>query len=502
MKDSFENRIESYLDDSLSEDEKLAFAAQLDADPAAREAFVRHLEECHNLAVVASGERQTAPSPRSHTYRKFGILTFIAGAVAILLGSFFFFPRKPASEDEITYQPSTVGRVTTGSLEMSGRPAPLVTGQLVPPGIVTTSRQLATIQFDNGSSVALFPGMRANLLGIAELQLLRGRISGTTGDGANELKVQAGDITVTDLGTGFGVAISEDGDAEVHVLEGTVRLQGRNLRKRLLTEGNALRVLDGRQEESISLQTDAFASEFREPELGLVGYVHYGFEQEADGMHHDTGAGITSGPFVARPVNTDFPLHRVQARFGKGVTFGEDRILQSSFPGIGGDQPRTIAVWVKVDESSHTMSLVGWGKRTRRWEILLKARLDGALVTRTEVGNGYVLGTRNLADGKWHHFVSVYLGGNEGTVEQRIRHYVDGDLDPIQHYKPNSVDIDTRADGNSPLVIGRYRLDKSRHPFSGIMDEIYVFDRALSPSEIRELYQYNQPPEGLKKSLE
>jgi hypothetical protein len=155
-----------------------------------------------------------------------------------------------------------------------------------------------------------------------------------------------------------------------------------------------------------------------------------------------------------------------------------------------------------VDESSHTMSLVGWGKRTRRWEILLKARLDGALVTRTEVGNGYVLGTRNLADGKWHHFVSVYLGGNEGTVEQRIRHYVDGDLDPIQHYKPNSVDIHTRADGNSPLVIGRYRLDKSRHPFSGIMDEIYVFDRALSPAEIRELYQCNQPPEGLKKSLE
>ena len=63
MKDSFENRIESYLDDSLSEDEKLAFAEQLDADPAAREAFVRYLEECHNLAVIASVKGRQRPRP-------------------------------------------------------------------------------------------------------------------------------------------------------------------------------------------------------------------------------------------------------------------------------------------------------------------------------------------------------------------------------------------------------------------------------------------------------
>ena len=498
MKVSLEEIIESYLDGSLSEQQKLAFAEKLDADPSMRESFVRYLEESHDLAIVAAEARQPAPveRPRFRPTIIRRAMFLAASAAAIFLLGFVFFFSRPAGENGLAYKPSTVGRVTSGELAMEGRTDAFRIGQLVPPGLIETRDQSAAVQFDNGSSIALFPGARADLTGIAELRLLQGRISGQTGEGANELVVHLGENTITDLGTGFGVEIAENGDTEVHVLEGTVRLEGRHLRKQLLTEGNALRLRAEREAESIPLQADAFASEFREPDLGPVGFVHYSFDDPTGGAFEDTGARISDGPFAAAPTDAERPPHSVQARFGKGVTFEEGHGLDSTFPGIGGDQSRSIAVWIKVDQSENTMSLIRWGKRkeAQRWEVLLKANRDGSLVTRTEIGNGYVLGSQNLADGKWHHFVSVYLGGNEGTVEQRIRHYVDGELDPIQRYQPNSADIDTSIEGDSGMQIGRYRLDKSRYPFSGIMDEVYVFDRALTPLEVRELYRDNQPP--------
>ena len=91
---------------------------------------------------------------------------------------------------------------------------------------------------------------------------------------------------------------------------------------------------------------------------------------------------------------------------------------------------------------------------------------DGSWVT-AQYGN-------SVSSNQWHHYVGTY----DGTT---IRFYVDGTL----------VDTNTVGDmdeTNLPLGIAE-NLDASGRHLDGKMDEIRLYDRALSASEVSQLYQ-------------
>ena len=81
---------------------------------------------------------------------------------------------------------------------------------------------------------------------------------------------------------------------------------------------------------------------------------------------------------------------------------------------------------------------------------------------------------RPVADGTWHHVVGVYDGSEMAL-------YVDGSLD---HRAPAGVgDIET----TSTLFIGRH-FSELDFAYGGSMDEVRIYDRALSGWEIQDLY--------------
>lgn len=91
---------------------------------------------------------------------------------------------------------------------------------------------------------------------------------------------------------------------------------------------------------------------------------------------------------------------------------------------------------------------------------------------------------RPLADGAWHHAVGTYSATNHRSML-----YVDG-------VAVDSVDSDlgTFSAGGIPvpLVVGRQFItgwDVPRNYFTGSLDEIRLYDRALTALEVRTLFQ-------------
>jgi hypothetical protein len=87
-------------------------------------------------------------------------------------------------------------------------------------------------------------------------------------------------------------------------------------------------------------------------------------------------------------------------------------------------------------------------------------------------------GTTPLNDGEWHLVVGTYDGStNVGTI------YVDGVAE-------NSATLDMSSDlvGGSYLCFGAYGLNCEGYRLPGAMDEIRLYDRVLSASEITAMY--------------
>ena len=83
------------------------------------------------------------------------------------------------------------------------------------------------------------------------------------------------------------------------------------------------------------------------------------------------------------------------------------------------------------------------------------------------------LGTTNICDGQYHTLVGVRANG-------QLKLYVDG---AIQATASASIN----PDNSNPLNIGRSSYDNGSGYFNGIMDEVRIYNRALSEEEIQAL---------------
>jgi hypothetical protein len=91
----------------------------------------------------------------------------------------------------------------------------------------------------------------------------------------------------------------------------------------------------------------------------------------------------------------------------------------------------------------------------------------------------------------WHHLVFVYQAdGVWGHHYLRI--YVDGEL-PTGGQNDNWFTSDHNFYMNSPISVGWYPEDISnKYPFNGKMDDLLVFDKALTAGEVQSIYQDGQ----------
>jgi len=153
------------------------------------------------------------------------------------------------------------------------------------------------------------------------------------------------------------------------------------------------------------------------------------------------------------------------------------------YKGITGTQARTVALWINspaMGQSSHA-TLVSWGREGtstgdngERFDL----RLDNGQL-RLEVQGGAIVGTTNLNDGEWHHVAVTWASG--GAEDATL--YVNGVSEAITF--TNSQTIDTGSEGDFRLGSSvRDSHSGAIRRFEGLMDDVRLYDSALTSSEI------------------
>lgn len=182
---------------------------------------------------------------------------------------------------------------------------------------------------------------------------------------------------------------------------------------------------------------------------------------------------------------------------------GTTDFVNTSYQGIGGNAARTVAFWIKVSGPVTNHGIVAWGNSIEngaKWHIRLNSAAgNGPLgAIRTETQGDFTIGTTNLSDGQWHHVASVFPGGT-GEVGT-VLHYVDGVLEgaggngaSIQEVNTNTaVDLVTVGRRNQGGVLGY---------FPGQVDDVRIYDRALTAPEVVDLSGATPTTTGLVMHL-
>ncbi|RLI96724.1 MAG: hypothetical protein DRO99_03975, partial [Candidatus Aenigmatarchaeota archaeon] len=170
-------------------------------------------------------------------------------------------------------------------------------------------------------------------------------------------------------------------------------------------------------------------------------------------------------------------------RFDRSYRFwGDDDYVslgQPEYLNFSPDQDEfTISAWIKID-SGKTGTIIGKGGENnaeRQYQILIAA--DDL---RAAIGGTNLVGGGSVNDGTWHHIVGRNY--DESGIK-KFRFYVDGVED-------DTTITSGSATNNFDVLIGA-RRDTSNHDyafmFNGSIDDLMIFNRSLTPSEIQSLH--------------
>jgi len=174
----------------------------------------------------------------------------------------------------------------------------------------------------------------------------------------------------------------------------------------------------------------------------------------------------------------------VDGKFGKALRFDgvNDYVEVADSASLDLTKPFTIECWFKWNTVQNTWtSLVRktidpWGYPYGMYHIGIYKM--NKIMTQVTVGGEQkqLISDFQPEVGQWYHVVFVYPGAV----------YVNGNK--IIDF-PNYGDCDTN---DQPLIIGASRWD--REFFDGIIDEVRIYNRALSEEEIRALYEQGVAP--------
>ena len=391
-------------------------------------------------------------------------------------------------------------------------------GETIPPGSMTWEEGLLQLEFYGGATVVVEGPAEIEVLDESRVICRFGRLRAHVPDQARGFTVLAPSFELVDLGTEFGLDVTDDGAAEVHVFDGRVELYEADSNRsqasrRELNAGDAVTVdRDGISKPIASREADfvtptrlsqmtdakglgqlrdwrAFRDSL-EDDPRVVAYFPFDKSDAKDRLlvGHGANGSILTGAIVG-------------CEWSEG-RWSDKHSLQFKRPGdrvrieVPGEfESLTYSTWLRVDgldRPQHALLLTdGYGKNSLHWQI----RQDGNLVLgmrhSRDLWHNYQSGPIfNLFRlGQWVHLASVY-----DSDQAYVTHYVNGELTKRERLKD-------AADGLFKIgkaTIGNWSVPSRRHRssvrnFNGCIDELIIFNQALDAEEVRRIYQVGRP---------
>ncbi len=217
-------------------------------------------------------------------------------------------------------------------------------------------------------------------------------------------------------------------------------------------------------------QAHAAAVSKQATNLGLVGY--WSFNEGTSTKAHDFSGNRNDGTFFSSPLWT-------AGKMGSALSFNGAYVTTPTINHNIGTGDFTYSAWVRLlPGSSHTGGATLWG---------VVANDDYSPVMAIGDGTSLPLGNLAMYWGGWFDFgstISLTRWAHITMVRRTgvITGYVNGIAAPNTSSNSNSM-------SNAQFVIGRSGVTYTADPFPGTIDEVRVYNRALTNAEISTLYQ-------------
>ena len=402
-------------------------------------------------------------------------------------------------------------------VEWTGDRQPVV-GEPLSPGRLQFSGGLVQLEFYSGAQLIVEGPADLDLVTSNEAVCHRGKLRAKVPEIARGFTVHSRHFELVDLGTEFGMDVSEGGTSEVQVFDGEVELyppDGKRApdRRQSLPGGSGLTWAASDETGSITPQPGKFLS-FEDLEKRSLDEVQGRLKR-----WQRWSQSLANDPRVA--VHFDFEgegnrlLDQADAK-AHGTVVGGER-TNGRWPGKGalefkrpGDRVRidvpgefdqlTLSVWLRMDaQTGRAQSLIltdGYEVGHAHWQIndrgilRLGVRLpgkDGGKPNGSGYGTTPTFGPRRV--GSWTFVCTVY---NREAGE--VSHFLNGRKiarEPMVF--DQAVRIGQGDIGNWSAPLAKEKRGQPVRNFVGRMDELTIWKTALTDKEILSIYRETRP---------
>lgn len=520
--DCWETRLDELVtalrDDSLSDEQTVDLQNLLQTHPGARRRFA---ESMHLSAMLSDGIQVHEPKAASlkstsdtaaGTRRFRAIATvLLAISAALLFALLWAIPQGVPNESLTELFDEGVAVVTQSYDTQWAGETRLHIGSSVSPGKVELQSGLIQLEFYRGAVVVVEGPAVLEFVNADRLICHRGRLRAHVPPQAEGFVVVSPNVELVDLGTEFGMDVSGDGSASVHVFDGKVELyeSGTNRSAETRQEFNKSEsasvsaagkisptstsplefVSSSQLRQLASTRNTARLEQWRMEQQSLAAnpqaVLLYTFEKDAS----------FSRLLRNRSANSDQSNGAiVGCRWTEGRWTGKDA-LEFKHPGdrvrvqIPGEfDSLTWSAWVRIDGLDRPfialMLTNGYEVGEPHWQL----RDDGRLLLGIQTPSGHVaydsepiLNIKHL--GRWTHLATVY-----DSKSAQVTHYINGENVGESPITTNNFKLQfgEAEIGNwgTPM---EYSPQKIRN-FNGQIDELTLFSKALTAREVQSLY--------------
>ncbi len=505
-RDPFDDILDAVVSGEVSPQHNILLNDTLRSDPEARRAYIRSLAfEAMLAQEFAPLEEVTRVAPvRSNRWR-----AAAAVAATLLMAATLAWqlplggnPSAGTADNMLDQAPEITHAVITALDEANGRfgHVALSQGLRLAEGTLELDSGVVEITFDSGAEVTLEGPARLQLESDHKARLAAGRASAHVPEPARGFVIHTPSSYIRDLGTAFAVDVRDDRETDLQVLEGEVEVSATGGRAgeppTILRQREAVRLADGGMR-SINFRADTAGARRQPRNAKIPPSVHWSFDSWDGDSTSDASRGLLlkfqPKQGTGAPATCDGP-------FGRALHFdGQGDSARAEIPNTGGSQARTVACWVRLQadaSSANALShgILGWGGKRApgKWQLVWnQAQGEGAVgALRVECGEGFVIGSTDLRDDRWHHLAVVCLGGPKANVASHVRLYVDGRLEALTGRHPHKIDAAASRSLALGACFGR-GANRASLTFMGDIDEVHVFEGPLLPGQIERLMHRN-----------
>ena len=216
------------------------------------------------------------------------------------------------------------------------------------------------------------------------------------------------------------------------------------------------------------------------PDTGIVGYWPFNGTDVAGTTAYDRSGKGNNGTLTNSPTKTI-------GKIGQALSFnGTSQYVSNSgavpYASFADNLPITVSAWVKTTSVSGADTIAStWDFHTTSgWRFMLTPQPELLIADANGTNHRDSHGGTAVNDGKWHHVVATYDGSQNSSG---IKVYVDA----IANVMTPTTNTAPGALSNAMFNIGKIGGGTPQY-FNGSIDEVRLYNRTLSQSEVTALY--------------